>query len=217
MQVVDNNYLHYYYQETLEMTSETRAELLFRKHGGVLRTSDALKAGINPATFYRMVRSGRLDKLTRGVYQIADTPPLSHPDLVAVQRRVPDGVICLISALSFHDLTDQIPRDVYVALNSSARRPRLAYPPTRFFWFGGLSHEIGIDKHDLDGTEIRMYSPAKTIADCFKFRGRIGVDVAVEALRMYLDRPDRDLSKLVEYAEVCRVLEVMRPYLEALL
>jgi len=197
-------------------SAEVRAEAVFREHGGVLRTSEALAAGINPVTLYRMIDDGRLDKLTRGVYQLADGPGLQYPDLVAVQRRVPRGVVCLISALAFHELTDQIPHAVHMALPSHARKPQISYPPTSFYWFSDVCFAAGIETHQADGTELRVYGRAKTVADAFKFRGKIGRDVALEALHFYMDRPDYNMDELVHYAKRCRVFSVMRPYMEAL-
>lgn len=187
---------------------------IFRQHGGVLRTKDALRLGIHPETLYRMRDSGTLACLGRGLYRLSDLPPLGSPDLVTVAMKVPSGVICLISALAFHELTTEIPHEVYLALPRGTEAPRLDYPPLRVFWFSVF--EFGIEAHQLDGTQVRIYSPEKTLADCFKYRNKIGLDTAREALKLYLERRKKNLDGLLEAAEVCRVAKVMRPYLEAL-
>jgi predicted transcriptional regulator of viral defense system len=161
--------------------------------------------------------SGLLEKVSRGVYRLASSPPLGNPDLVTVATRIPGGVICLISALSFHDLTTQIPHEVHVALPSGAEEPRLEHPPIRTYRFTGESFTEGIETHDVDGVGVRIYSPEKTIADCFRFRNRIGLDTAIEALRSYRERGRLRVDVLMRYASICRVTTVIQPYLEAIL
>lgn len=163
-----------------------------------------------------MRNSGNLTSLGRGLYRLSDLPPLRNPDLVTVAMKYPSGVICLISALAFHELTTQIPHEVYIALPRGAEPPRLEHPPIRLFWFTKSVFEFGLEAHKLDGTQVRIYSPEKTVADCFKYRNKIGLDTAREALRFYLERRKKNLDALLEAAEVCRVSKVMRPYLEAL-
>jgi len=194
-----------------------RAIIVFRNGGGVLRTAEALEAGVHPGTLYAMRDRGILERVSRGVYRLAEGMPLWNPDLVTVAARIPSGVICLISALSFHELTTQIPHEVYVALPKGAEEPRLSYPPVRTFRFSGRAFTEGIETHDLDGVQIRIYGREKTLADCFKFRNRIGLDVAVEALRFYFEQGKVDLDGLLRLASVCRVAKVMRPYIEAML
>src|SRR5208337_2565987 len=189
---------------------------IFRQHGGVLRTKDALRLGIHPETLYRMRDSGSLASLGRGLYRLSDLPPLGSPDLVTVGMKVPSGVICLVSALAFHGLTTQIPHEVYVALPRGKEPPRLAHPPLRVFWFTRRAFEFGIEAHRLDGTQVRIYGPEKTVADCFKYRNKIGLDTAREALKLYLEGGKKNLDAMLEAADVCRVSKVMRPYLEAL-
>jgi predicted transcriptional regulator of viral defense system len=164
-----------------------------------------------------MRNSGNLTSLGRGLYRLSDLPPLGNPDLVTVAMKVQSGVICLISALAFHELTTQIPHEVYVALPRGTEPPRLAHPPIRVFWFTQRVFQFGLEAHKLDGTRVRIYSPEKTVADCFKYRNKIGLDTAREALKLYLERRKKHLDALLEAAEVCRVSKVMRPYLEALL
>ncbi|MBI5203110.1 MAG: type IV toxin-antitoxin system AbiEi family antitoxin domain-containing protein [Elusimicrobia bacterium] len=201
------------------MTAHSLASKLavFHAHGGMLRTSEALRRGIHPRDLYAMRDSGLIEKLTRGLYRVSSLKPLGNPDLVTVALKVPKGVICLISALAFHEITTQSPHEVYVALLRSARSPRLDHPPTRFAWFNEPAFKAGIETHRIDGVGVRVYCPEKTVADCFKARNRIGLDVAIEALKLCRRKKRSKAETFLKYAKACRVEKVMRPYLEALL
>jgi predicted transcriptional regulator of viral defense system len=190
---------------------------VFREHGGVLRTMEAVRHGVHPRTLYAMRDAGLIERLGRGVYRLTDLPPLGNPDLVTVALRVPEGVLCLISALAFHELATQIPHEVYVALKRGGEPPRLDHPPVRVFWFTGKAFTEGIETHVLDGVNVRVYGAAKTLADSFKYRNKLGLDTAIEALRLFLKEKRGSLDDLVRFARVCRVEKVMRPYIEALL
>ena len=192
------------------------AETLFQKHGGMLRTSRALALGIHPRTLYALRDSGQLVEVARGLYRLADAPALSTPDLVRVAVLVPKAVICLISALAFHEIGTHLPRSVSIVLPRTARHPRLFHPPVRVFRFSGPSLTEGIEFHKVDGVEIRVYSVAKTIADCFKYRHKIGLYVALEALRDSWRHRRVTMDNLWRYAAICRVKNVMRTYLESL-
>ena len=194
-----------------------RAIIVFRKHGGILRTSKALQAGIHPSTLYAMRDDGTLEAVSRGVYRLADSEPLGNPDLVTVATRVRGGVICLISALAFHEITTQIPHEIHVALQRGAEIPRLDYPPMKLYWVSNKAYNAGVETHELDGVSVHIYSPEKTLADCFKFRNKIGLDTVVEAVRFYRERRNVNVDALMRYAAICRVEKVMRPYLEAIL
>ncbi len=196
--------------------SEQKAEAIFRRHRGVLRTSHAIELGIHPRTLYRLRDSGRLALVTRGVYRLADLPEPSRPDLLVVAARIPNAVVCLISALLFHGLTTQISREVQIALRRGARHPRLSHPPIRVVRLSGRAFNEGIEVHLIEGVHLRVYNPAKTVADCFKFRNKIGLDVALEALRDFRRKHRGGMDDLWRFAKVCRVTAVMRPYLEAL-
>lgn len=189
----------------------------FRATGGMLRTRDALKAGVHPRTLYELRDSGRIEQLSRGIYRLADAPSLGNPDLVTVALRIPDGVLCLISALAWHELTTQIPHEIYVAIPRGAEPPRLSYPPVRHFWFSGKAYSEGIETQHVDGVALRVYCREKTIADCFKHRHRIGLDTVLEALKAYRERGPVNTESLLYYAEICRVKRVIQPYLEAVL
>ena len=194
-----------------------KAASVFRRHGGALRTAEALRRGIHPRTLYAMRDAGLLERLGRGLYRLADLPPLGNPDLVTIALRVPRGVICLVSALSFHELTSQIPHEVYVALKRGAEPPRLEHPPVRVFWFTGRAFTEGVETHELDGVNVCVYSAAKSVADAFKYRNKLGLETAIESLRLFLREKRRIPDELLHFARVCRVEKVMRPYIEAVL
>lgn len=192
-------------------------QTIFTNQGGTMSTREVLDAGIHPETFYRMRDLGLLEKAARGWYRLPGLPPLAAPDLTEIAIRMPEGIICLVSALSFHSLTSQIPYMMHVAAPYGRKMPKIDYPPTRVFWFSPETHNEGFDVHVLDGFKVPIYSPAKTVADCFKFRNRIGLDVAVEGLRMYLRSDNVNVDELNHYSKLCRVQNVMKPYLETLL
>lgn len=194
-----------------------RAVELFRGHPAGLRTTQAIRLGVHPRTLYGLRDQGLLEQVDRGLYRLAELPALAEPDLVAVSLKVPRGVICLISALAFHQLTTQVPRDVHVALERGTEAPRLTHPPLRVVWLSDPSFHEGIEVHELDGVPIRIYGPEKTVADCFKYRNKLGLDIAIEALRAWRDRPRPRLDVLLNYARLDRVERVIRPYLEALM
>jgi predicted transcriptional regulator of viral defense system len=189
----------------------------FRQRGGVLRTSEATRLGLNRKTLYAMRDAGLLEPISRGLYRLRELPPLGNPDLVTIAKRVPHGVVCLISALAYHELTTQVPHEIHVALLKGSEPPRIEYPPVHLYWFSGAAFGEGIETHKIDGVPVRIYSPEKTIADCFKFRHKIGMDVVLEALHTWREQRGRNVETLLRHARNCRVERVMRPYLEALL
>ena len=190
---------------------------VFEKHNGLLRVAEAVRLGVPEHIVYEMVHKGDLVKETRGVYRLADSDPLGNPDLVQVSLLVPKAVICLISALYFYELTTQIPHSVYIAMPKNTERPRLAYPPLEVFWMSNSLHTVGVDVHMLDGVEVKIYDREKTVADCFKFRKRVGEDIALEALKDYVNQPNLDVDKLLQYAKLNRVEKRIMPYLKSLL
>ena len=196
--------------------NQSKAVDAFRRAGGVLRASQAFDAGIHPRDLYALRDSGILTPVSRGVYRLSDLPPLREPDLATVAARVPKAVVCLISALHFHGLTPEIPHVVSIALLRGAARPKLAWPPVAVYRLSRPVFEAGVEAHERDGIHLRVYSPAKTIADCFKFRNRLGLDVALDALRSGLSERKVKPAELMHFARICRVDKVMRPFLEAL-
>lgn len=193
-----------------------QAASVFLQAGGMLRTQQALERGVHPRTLYAMHESGQLERLSRGLYRLSVLPPLEDPDLAVVSTRVPQAVVCLISALSLHELTTEIPHAVYVALPRNMPAPQLDHPPLEVFRFSEPYLSLGVEEREQDGFRLRLYDPEKTLVDCFRMRGRIGVSTAVEALRLYRESPTAQPGKVLEYAEQCRAATVLRPYLEAL-
>jgi predicted transcriptional regulator of viral defense system len=194
-----------------------KARAIFHRHGGIMRTAQTIRLGVHPRTLYEMRDSGVLDQLGRGVYRLAELPSLGDPDLATVALKIPSGVICLISALAFHEITTHIPHKIYIAVSRGTTRPRLDYPPLRIFWFTEKAFTEGIETHVRDGVSVRVYTPEKTLADCFKYRNKIGIDTAIEALKLYQQRKPSRVDDLLRAARVCRVSKIMKPYLEALL
>lgn len=197
-------------------TTTERARKLFRTYGGTLRTTEALAAGIHPRTLYAMRDAGEVEALARGVYRLGNLPPLGNPDLATVAMRVPHGVICLISALAFHELTTQVPHEIHLAISRTARRPGLDYPPLRVYRFSSEAFDAGVETHTIDRMSVRVYNAEKTLADCFKYRNKIGMEVVLEAIRSYRRRRRPRFQQVFEFAKLCRVDRLMHPYLEAL-
>jgi predicted transcriptional regulator of viral defense system len=194
------------------------ARQLFLKHGGTLRTSQAMRLGIHPRTLYELRDNGEIEQVTRGVYRLASAPPLKSPDWTAIMSRLPRAVICLISALAYHGLTTQVPHATDIALSSHSRVPKIDAIPIRVFWFSERSFSAGVQTVEIDGTSVRIYSAEKTIADCFKYRNKVGLDLAVEALREYREKKKRpDYKAILEFARINRVQKIITPYIEALL
>ncbi len=194
-----------------------KAKDIFHRHGGILRTAEAIRKGIQPRVLYAMRDAGELDMLHRGCYRLADLNRMADPDLTVIAKAAPKGVICLISALAFHNITTQIPRKVDLAIQAHRHPPKIDYPPIQPYWFSGKAYSSGIETHEIDGVQVRVYNSAKTVADCFKYRKKIGQDVALEALRFCRERKGTPVSELLAYARICRVLNIMSPYLEAML
>lgn len=201
----------------LENSALAKAKAVFRKHGGIMRMAIAVQSGVHRNTLYAMRDAGVIEQLSRGLFRLADAPPLANPDLVTVARRVPRGVICLISALALHDLGTQIPHEVWLAVPRDSEPPRVDYPPIRVFRYTDTAFTEGIEIKKIDDTPVRVYSREKTLADCFKYRNKVGLDTAVEALKAYKQQGRIDTDALMRYAQTCRVANVIRPYLEAVL
>jgi predicted transcriptional regulator of viral defense system len=198
-------------------TTETVAERLLglARQQGVLRICDLAAHGIHPETMRRLHQRGLLIRIARGLYAPADAKPSENRSFAEVCKRVPHAVICLLSALRFHNLTTQMPFEVWLAIDRRARRPKDMHLPLRVFRFSGAALTSGIEDHLVEGVPIKVYNPAKTVADCFKFRNKIGIDVALEALRDCRKQRRATADELWQAARICRVHNVMRPYLEA--
>ena len=186
------------------------------RRGGVVRPRDLDRYGIPRTYLQRLVREGVFERVARGVYALTDRRATEHATLVEVAKRIPGGVVCLLSALQFHRLGTQLPWEVWLAIDRKAWRPRVTDLPVRIVRFSGSALTEGIEVHRIEGTKVRVYCPAKTVADCFKYRNKIGLDVALEALRDCRDSDVCAMEDLSRFTRICRVSRVMRPYLEAM-
>lgn len=193
-----------------------RALELLAQAPTVFRMSEALALGVNRYTLYSLLEDGLVERLARGLYQLTSLPPVAYPDDMVIARRIPKGVLCLISALAFHNITTQIPHLVWVALPPRVRHPEFRWPPIRVMRFGGEVYTAGVETHVMDDIPVRIYCAEKTVADCFRYRNKVGLDIALEALKEYWRRPRPDINALMKYAHICRVDRVMRPYVEIL-
>jgi predicted transcriptional regulator of viral defense system len=199
----------------LEYGVKEKPEDIFRSCGGQLRMIDVIQRGITRYTLYTLRDRGVVEQISRGIYRLVELPPIGSPDLVTVGLRFPNAVICLVSALAFHEITTHIPHSVSVAVSRESRMPSLEYPPLIVHRFSDQAYRAGIEEHRIDGVPVKIYNPEKTLADCFKFRNKIGMDVVLEALKLYKVRKKFNHERLLKYARICRVEKVMRPYLEA--
>jgi predicted transcriptional regulator of viral defense system len=182
----------------------------------VARSKELEEAGLSRSQIQRLHEQGVLERVARGLYRLPEAPATERQHLAEAARLVPDGVVCLLSALRFHGLTTQNPFEVWMAIHQNAWRPQVDQPPLRLVHMSGPSFEEGVEDHDLDGVPVQVFSAAKTVADCFKFRNKIGVDVAVEALRDFRRLHPKELEAVWRFAEVNRVGRVVAPYLESL-
>ncbi|MBI2505471.1 MAG: type IV toxin-antitoxin system AbiEi family antitoxin domain-containing protein [Candidatus Latescibacteria bacterium] len=182
---------------------------------GIVRPAELVVRGIPRTQLYRLVRKGMVERQARGIYVASQHPITAHHTLAQVAKRVPAGVFCLLTALRFHGLTTQAPAEVWIALPEKARKPWIDYPRLRVARFSGLALSEGIEIHRLEKVEVRIYSAAKTVADCFKYRNKVGIDVAIEALRDFSRLNRGQATELARFAQICRVTRVMQPYLDA--
>ena len=195
--------------------SHTDRLLRLARRKSLLRPSDLAELGIPRVYLTRLTAGGQLAKAGRGLYRLAETTLSENESLAIVAARVPQAVFCLLSALQFHALTTQLPRQVWIALPQGSHVPRIDYPPVKLIQYTGDAFTRGIETHRIDRVDLRVYSAAKTVADCFKHRNKIGLDVALEALKDARSKKKVSADALWRYAKICRVANVMRPYLEA--
>lgn len=187
---------------------------IIKKNGGMLRMKEAINLGISRYTLYTLLDKGIIEQVSRGIYRLSELPEISSPDLVAISSRYPNAVVCLVSALSFHQITTQIPSSVSIAISRKSRPPKPDYPPITVYRMKDVMYRAGIEEHEIDNTIVKIYSPEKTLADCFKYRNKLGMDIVLEALTLYKSRLDADYNKIMEYAGICRIDKIIRPYLE---
>ena len=198
----------------MDTTAERLIDLV--RNQGLIRPRDLARLGIPRVALTRAVRRGQLERIGRGLYGLPGRPVSAHGVLAEVASRVPKGVVCLLSALRFHGLTTQAPFEVWLAIENKAIAPKLDYPPLRIVRFSGAALTEGVEEQVVDGVTVRVTGVAKTVADCFKYRNKIGLDVALEALREAWREKRMTSEDLWRYAKVCRVANVMRPYMESL-
>ncbi len=200
----------------MTQTTQTDKVLELVQKEGVLRPRDLDPYGIPRIYLSRLHAAGKLQRIGRGLYVLPGTNVSEHRSLAEACKRVPKGVICLLSALRFHELTTQSPFEVWLAIAEKAWRPRMEYPPLRIVRFSSTALDAGVEEHRIEGVIVPVFTPAKTVADCFKYRNKIGLDVSIEALRECWRSRRCTMDDLWQYAKVCRVQNVMRPYLESL-
>jgi len=196
---------------------DERIYKVFKTHKGFARTKHILVAGIHPRDIKRARDKGQIIRMKKGIYRLAEIPLISNQDFIDLARAVPEGVICLLSALSYYDLITFTPSIVSMAICRGSRKPKIEYPPVEFYHFSKKQFEAGISKIKIRGHEIHIYNPEKTICDCFRYRNKIGLDIAKEGLFEYLKRKDRNLERLLEYAEICRIKSLLQTWLNAMI
>lgn len=200
------------------MSETTKIEQVIefaRKHT-LVRPRDLNNAGLPKDYLYQLTKAGVLQQVGRGLYRWPGKDVSPHQSLIEVAKKAPHGVVTLLSALRFHELTTQNPHEVWLAIDCKARRPVFDYPPVRWVYFSDKAMNDGVEEHQLDGVTVKIFNPAKTVADCFKYRNKIGLDVALEALRDGWSKKRFNMDELHYFATICRVQNVMRPYLESL-
>jgi predicted transcriptional regulator of viral defense system len=190
---------------------------IFITHNGFARTKEILAAGIHRRDIKRMRSEGRIMRIKRGFYRLADIPLISNQGFIDLACAVPGGVICLLSSLSYYELTTFIPSIMSMAICRGSRKPKIEYPPVEFYYFSKKQFEAGIDEIKIEGYKINIYCPEKTICDCFRYRNKLGLDAAKEGLSEYLKRKNRNLEKLLKYAEICRVKPLLQTWLNAMI
>lgn len=196
--------------------THTQRVLCLARQKGLLRASDLEAIDAPRVILTRLTASGLLEKIGRGLYRLPDSQGSEHEGLVTVATKVPQAVFCLLSALQFHELTTQLPRQIWIAMPRGSHTPRLDYPPIKMVQFTGAAYTAGVEETERDGVKLRVYGVAKTVADCFKHRNKIGLDVALEALKDARARNKASVDDIWRNAQVCRVAHVIRPYLESI-
>lgn len=200
----------------MAQTDPSQAALRMAERLGVLRLRDARAEGIHPEVLRRLARQGQLVKIARGIYALASADLSTHHDLALASARVPHGTICMLSALSYHEIGTQLPHEVWMMIDRRSRKPRIDRPAMRFVLASGPALALGIEQVEINGATVRIFNPAKTVVDCFRYRRHIGLDAAIEAMRETLRQRRGTPSQIDEYARQCRVASVIRPYLEAI-
>ncbi len=200
----------------MQNTTHQQCVLDLLQQQGLLRASDLDAISVPRVVLSRLTASGQLERVGRGLYRLPGSTASEHESLATVAVKVPQAVFCLLTALQFHELTTQLPRQIWIAMPRGSHVPRIDYPPLKMVQMAGDNYLAGIEEHERDGIKLRVYGIAKTVADCFKHRNKIGLDVALEALKEVRAKRKTSADDLWRYAKICRVANVMRPYLEAI-
>jgi predicted transcriptional regulator of viral defense system len=194
----------------------SRRVLNLASQKGLLRANDLEAINVPRVVLTRLTAAGQLDKVGRGLYRLPDFRGSEHESLAIVATKAPQAVFCLLTALQFHELTTQLPRQIWIAMPRGSHAPRMGYPPIKMLQFTGEAYTAGIETIERDGVNLRVYGVAKTVVDCFKHRNKIGMDVALEALKDARSSNKASISDVWHYAKICRVTNLMRPYLESI-
>jgi len=189
----------------------------FKNNGGIQRFSAIIRAGFHPDTLRVLEKNGVIEKMGRGIFRLVQFSTGSHPDLLSASLQAPRGVICLLSALSFHEVTNEIPAYISVAIPRGTHPNRISYPPVRFYRFSAATFKSGLEEYDIGGEKVRIYGIARTVADCFKFRSRIGINIAREALKSAVIDKRIAATVIMRYAKICRVDSIIKPILETII
>lgn len=197
--------------------TSTEKILARTKEKGILHAGDIVKHNIPHTYLSRLTEQGHLQRIGRGLYMLPDHEVTENHSLAVVCAQIPNGVICLLSALRFHGMTTQLPFEVWVSIENKAWKPQLEDVAVRYHWFSGAAFTEGVETHPIEGIAVKVYNPAKTVADCFKYRNKIGLDIAIEALRDGWQQHRFTVDELWHYAKICRVQTIIRPYMEAIL
>jgi predicted transcriptional regulator of viral defense system len=198
-------------------TDKSKRLLELARRSGVVSTGEVRSEEIHHEYLRQLCAEGKLVREGRGLYTLPDADITVHHGLAQASKAIPRGVICLLSALRFHEIGTQAPHEVWMAIDRRAARPRVNHPRMRIVRFSGKALTEGIEERKVEGVAVKIYNPAKTVADCFKYRNKIGLDVALEALRDVIRERKSSIDELWRYAKVCRVTKIIRPYMEAIL
>jgi predicted transcriptional regulator of viral defense system len=199
------------------MITKAEKALKMAQKQGVIRPKDLKARNIPVEYLWQLYQQGKIERAGRGLYYSPDIKITEHHSLAEAAKQVPKGVVCLLSALQFHELTTQAPSEIWLAIDPKAHKPISDSVMLRIARFSGAALSAGIEEHSIEGVKVKIYCPAKTVADCFKYRNKIGVDVAIEALRDCLRKKRAKIDEIWKYAKICRVGRVMKPYMEAIL
>jgi len=202
---------------TVVNTNKKHQVLALAKKYAVIRPADVAKSGLPREYLSRLAKEDKLERVGRGLYQIAGRKAGQYASLQTVAKRVPNGVVALLSALSFHGFTTQNPHEVWIAIDRKARKPKMDYPKVRYLYMSTPTLNKGVEEHIINGVKIKVFDAGKTVTDCFKYRNKIGLDVALEALREGWREKRFTMDELTQYARLCRVLIIMQPYMESLM